>query len=101
MSELKKMGMEEEEAGTVLIDVPPEPLIPAFRKKDIPAKGAALGTIYHKILEKLDYGQVLNRLQIQAQIQALKIQGFLTEEEEISVDCGMILRFVRSAWGAE
>lgn len=99
VSELKKMGMEEEEAGTVLIDVPPEPLIPAFRKKDIPAKGAALGTIYHKILEKLDYGQVLNRPQIQAQIQALKIQGFLTEEEETSVDCGMILRFVRSSLG--
>lgn len=99
VSELKKMGMEEEEAGTVLIDVPPEPLIPAFRKKDIPAKGAALGTIYHKILEKLDYGQVRNRPQIQAQIQALKIQGFLTEEEETSVDCGMILRFVRSSLG--
>ncbi|MDY3919491.1 MAG: helicase-exonuclease AddAB subunit AddA [Candidatus Limivivens sp.] len=100
VSELKKMGGPEEEPGEALYqEEMPLPWIPEFMKAPGEATGADRGTIYHRFLEKLDFGKAGEQAQIEAQIEALYSRGYLTEDEKKTLHARSIFRFVNSALG--
>ncbi|MDO5423691.1 MAG: helicase-exonuclease AddAB subunit AddA [Eubacteriales bacterium] len=100
VSELKRMGMTEEENGETLYEEePPTPWIPEFMKEKTETTGAGRGTIYHRFLEKLDYGKTDEPVQIEEQIWKLREQGFFTEEESRVLYPQALWRFVRSPLG--
>lgn len=100
VSELKKQSqVEEQPEGFVLYEEPQiVPLIPRFLTEES-LSGAARGTIYHKILEKLDYTCAGDSLQIQEQIRKMVEDQRLTEKDASCVEADKLLRFVRSPVG--
>ncbi len=57
VSELKKFAQfdEREDGAALYEELPPVPLIPEFLKEKSEVSGAARGTIYHKLMECLDF----------------------------------------------
>ena len=101
VSEVKRMQEPVQEESHVLYEEKPvETYVPAFmREKEATPQGAARGTIYHRVLENLDYGKTEDLDQIKAQIKALGQQGKLTKIMEKTVRAQDIYRFVQSALG--
>ena len=101
VSEVKRMQEPVQEESYVLYEEKPvETYVPAFmREKEATPQGAARGTIYHRVLENLDYGKTEDLDQIKAQIKALGQQGKLTKIMEKTVRAQDIYRFVQSALG--
>ena len=87
VSEVKRMQEPVQEESYVLYEEKPvETYVPAFmREKEATPQGAARGTIYHRVLENLDYGKTEDLDQIKAQIKALGQQGKLTKIMEKTV----------------
>ena len=75
VSELKKQGREEPEEETVYLyaEKEQEPIIPDFMKEEQEPllQGAARGTVYHRILECLDYARVDSQQAIEKQMEEL------------------------------
>lgn len=83
VTELKKLRMQEEsDSGEELY---PEsdiiPLIPQFVEKSEEKGGAARGTIYHTIMECMDFGAVTGLSQAEAELGRLAAEGKITEED--------------------
>ena len=105
VSELKRAGEEEEEAGERMFETqdglnkepeegeprpkPEEdfvPIVPAFMQKEEKVlQGAARGTAYHKILECLDFTKAESEEQVQRQLEALQEENKMSREEADSV----------------
>lgn len=107
VSELKKLSQETEEESVPLIPLeykePLEndfiPTIPTFMKevelkegKDLAAN--EVGTLYHRILERLDFTSVMDDDTLIKQIHSFVENGVLSEEELAAVDTKRILNFV-------
>lgn len=71
------------------------PLIPRFMQEEVEVSGAARGTVYHKVLENLDF----NGGEAAEQIAALKESGRLSLEEAEILDIRKIARFLSSPLG--
>lgn len=83
VTELKKLRMQEESDSSE--ELYPEsdiiPLIPQFVEKTEEKGGAARGTVYHTIMECMDFGAVKELAQAEAELRRLVEEGRITEEE--------------------
>ena len=116
VSELKRAGEEEEEAGERMYEAeegrtkmqPAEeeqeeefvPIVPAFMQREEKVlQGAARGTAYHKILECLDFTRAESEEQVQAQIEALQEENKMSREEADSVRVRDLVWFAKGMLG--
>ena len=103
VSELKKQGREEPEEETVYLyaEKEQEPIIPDFMKEEQKPllQGAARGTVYHRILECLDYARVDSQQAIEKQMEELLKEEKISKETAKVVRSSQISWFVRSAVG--
>ena len=116
VSELKRGGEEEEEAGERMYEAeegrtkmqPAEeeqeeefvPIVPAFMQREEKVlQGAARGTAYHKILECLDFTRAESEEQVQAQIEALQEENKMSREEADSVRVRDLVWFAKGMLG--
>ncbi len=83
VTELKKLRIAEE--SDAVQELYPEsdviPLIPQFIEKTGAATGAARGTIYHTVMEWMDFAKVHTLTDVDAELAGLVEKGKLTEEE--------------------
>ena len=75
------------------------PLIPKFIQEQEPLSGAAKGTVYHKFMEYLDYGQEANEQGVKKQRELLRGAGKMTKEEVGIIDCKKVVGFLKSKIG--
>ncbi|MBQ4473267.1 MAG: helicase-exonuclease AddAB subunit AddA [Lachnospiraceae bacterium] len=99
VSELKMADREEsiyEQADAQMFETP----LPRFMREDEEAdeeiRGAALGTVYHKIFEVLTWTEDMTREEMDAALDAIVSQGFLSAEELAAVKPYRIWKFVSS-----
>lgn len=106
VSELKKLTQyDAQEDGQMLYEESaPVPLIPEFLQKEQEVTGAARGTIYHKLMECLDFKCFLGIFDpaplLEAEIRRLLAGGHLSEEEALLIERKKILQFLRSPLAA-
>ncbi len=113
VSELKKLSQAEDmEQGVRLFEEPtPVPLIPAFLQKEKELSGAARGTIYHKVMECLDFTVFADDFEknmestqscdkIQSEIRRMVANGQLTEEEAELVELQKMRLFLENPLAA-
>lgn len=99
VSELKKAGkrVAEEEEGVVLFE-PPVPRFMETGPKPAPEEdaltGARLGTVYHKIMECLEWRKGILREEAEQMLEELVRKGRITEEELAAADTGKIWQFL-------
>ena len=74
VSELKHRGQEEE-------DEPAERPVYTEDQEEASRRGMLRGTVYHRVMEKLDYRRPLTVPELEIQLREWKEQGIFTEEE--------------------
>ena len=74
VSELKHRGQEEE-------DEPAERPVYTEDQEEASRRGMLRGTLYHRVMEKLDYRRPLTVPELETQFREWKEQGIFTEEE--------------------
>ena len=98
VTELKKLRIQEESDGGE--ELYPEsdiiPLIPQFIEKTEEKSGAARGTIYHTIMEWMDFSDMTELPQVEEELLRLVELGKVTEEEKNAVRPSDFLRFAES-----
>ncbi len=98
VTELKKLRMQEESDSSE--ELYPEsdlvPLIPQFVEKTEEKGGAARGTVYHAIMECMDFGVVKEMAQVEAELQRLVEEGRITKEDLQVVRAKDFLLFART-----
>lgn len=100
VSELKRKEQEQEEAEELYSRPEVIPLIPAFiREKEEEYTGALKGTVYHKVLEHLDYEKIESREQIQSQIDQMLLEKQLDRQAWESIRTEDFLEFAESRLG--
>lgn len=103
VSELKKrtaFSEEREETGEELVkEEIPTPLVPAFMEEAGTPLGAARGSVYHKIMELLDFAQDYDRIRLKEQMELWVRDGYLSEEQIKSVNLTDILSLLSSSVG--
>lgn len=82
VSEVKRMkNADTEESEILLEETETEEIVPLFMQETkAELKGAARGTLYHRVWEKLDYGKIDTKEQIEKQLEHI-----LTAEEKKSI----------------
>jgi ATP-dependent helicase/nuclease subunit A len=75
------------------------PVIPSFIQEKQEVKGAARGTVYHRLLEHLDYERSKDDAGIRQQVQELVQEGRMTEKEAGVIRVSDILQFRKSSLG--
>ena len=76
------------------------PLIPKFMKEEKEElQGAALGTIYHRILERLDLEREVTEASLREQLKQMVNSGLLRAGEAETVRIPRLLRFASSSIG--
>lgn len=101
VSELKKQGQHQESGEVEELYREPAvvPLLPKFRSSERAKIGAAVGTLYHKFLEHLDYERTENLEQLKEQLeQMVERQRFLKEDAQV-IQLSRIQRFLSSSIG--
>lgn len=101
VSELKKQGQHQEggEVEELYREPAVVPLLPKFRSSEKAKIGAAVGTLYHKFLEHLDYERTENLEQLKEQLeQMVEKQRFLKEDAQV-IQLSRIQRFLSSSIG--
>ena len=100
VSELKHLAMErleEEQEGEQLYPRKEEEApLPAFMKQEEAIQGAARGTVYHKVFEKIVFGAVHSLEDVEAELDRMVQSGFLSEEEKAVVKLKDIFAFMQS-----
>ncbi len=113
VSELKKLSQEPEEEDSIslvplnLSDLKEEdfiPTIPSFRRKEETKEGILLaanevGTLYHHILECIDFKEVTNEETLHTQLSSLVERGVLSKEELDILKPEKLLHFLLSPLG--
>lgn len=107
VSEIKRLHLEEEEAGEVVYskeyeeekeESEFEAYIPEFMsEKPEEVKGAAKGTLYHLILSKMDFGRDYEEVEIKEYLSKLIIDKKITNEELASIDVRQFKKFFDSS----
>lgn len=104
VSELKKVG--EDEPGEELFYTPDMvPLIPKFMQEEKAAlEGAARGTVYHKVMECLDYSRLITSLhepmqELKQQLDEMISQEKLSKEDAKCLDIQDLIHFLDSELG--
>lgn len=104
VSELKRAG-EEEPGEELYFESDLVPLIPEFIKDEKePPEGAARGTVYHKVLECLDYGRLETcleqpRIELEFQIEQMIMDGKLSKEDTGCLNLTDLEVFLRTELG--
>ena len=100
VSELKHLAMElleEEQEGERLYSKEEEEApLPAFMKKEETLTGAARGTVYHKVFEKISLGAIHGQEDVEAELERMLQKGFLSEDEKKVVKTKEIFTFTQS-----
>lgn len=100
VSELKKRAYMEEEEGEVLVKEPESiPLLPKFLQEEEQVTGAARGTVYHKVMERLDFSGEYDRERLEQERKLLVEQGRMTQEEAECIRIQDLLEFFHSSLG--
>lgn len=99
VSEVKRMQMDnEEESEALLEEKKPEEIVPLFMQETkSELKGAAKGTLYHRIWENLDYEKIDTKNQIEEQFNKMLETGKLTVEERKTIWLPDFLKFVKTS----
>ena len=100
VSELKSLRQTADEGEEYALYPEPEvvPLIPDFIEPK-EATGAALGTIYHKFLECLDFAGESTEKALSSQLETLCLKGKLTREEARQIHLPKIAGLLESELG--
>lgn len=102
VSELKREQAPEPDAEPTAVLYPEEEeIIPRFIRGNTEEKlqGARRGTVYHKIFERLDYGETLTADSADRQIMRMRENGYLLPEEYNSVYRKDFQKFLESPLG--
>ena len=101
VSELKSMKQTQDTEEEYAVFTEPDviPLLPKFLREKQEVKGAAKGTIYHKLLENLDFCMEAAVPSVQRQLEKLCQGGKLTEEEAAAIKAPEIVHFLRTGLG--
>lgn len=81
VSELKRKSLEQAEEGFQQMMVEKEEVVPKFLQITGKISGAARGTVYHTVFEKLDFAEALEENNIEVQLDKMVEEKVLTEEE--------------------
>ncbi len=93
VSEIKRMQAEEEDTYYYYKKIKPMVSKSEGKKK---ISGAAKGTIYHSILEHMDFKRIKNDEDIKSLLESLSDRGILSQEEISSIDFSKLSRFIHS-----
>jgi ATP-dependent helicase/nuclease subunit A len=101
VSQLKHAAMDEDLESCRLVADPEEEevTLPRFLQKETKISGASRGTVYHKLLERLDMAQLTtwgrkgDKEAFERQLFAWQQNGILTEEEKQAVDVPQFMKF--------
>ena len=97
VTELKRMEMgEREDAGSIFARRPMQ--IPEFMKDNQTITGATRGTLFHMVMQKLDFTNA-DQSGVAAQLEDMVRTGAVTDSEAACVDAGAIASFVSSPLG--
>lgn len=100
VSELKKRQYMEEENSEILIEEPElVPLLPNFMQETEILTGASRGTVYHKLLEILDYSKTYDKKSLGEEIERLTVDKKFTEEMKNCIKESDIFKFLNSSIG--
>jgi len=101
VSELKSMSqtLDTEEEYAVFTEPDVVPLLPEFLQEKQKLKGAAKGTVYHRLLEHLDYEKEASIPAVRAQLEEMCQAGKLTEEEAEVIKASEIVHFLQTGLG--
>ena len=103
VSELKQRELPEDpdrQAMELYPEADVVPLIPKFMKEEKEElQGAALGTIYHRILERLDLEREVTDVSLREQLKQMVNSGLLRTGEAETVRIPRLLRFASSSIG--
>ena len=102
VSELKKAAYEDEEQEELFPEVLPEKTIPRFMQgaKEEGISGSERGTLYHRIMECLDFGkEYRSEADVLSEMEALIAKGRIRKDAAELVAPGKILQFFRSELG--
>ena len=97
VTEIKKMKMEDDESYGFFDDVNLKKPLNFAASKSI--YGAALGTLMHLCMEKLDLTRISQAEDIVSQLQMLEHGGIITKDELDAIDTDKILSFANSSVG--
>ena len=100
VSELKRRGQGQTEEVAQLYREPAViPLLPRFRRGEKAKAGAAVGTLYHKFLEHLDFEKTESYQELDKQLGHMVVSGRLSPEDAQSIDLQKIQGFLSSSIG--
>lgn len=104
VSEIKHMGMDEDNEYAGKLDVEPvdslkDKIVPTFMGGDNTNYSASLGTQYHNLMEHLDYNRIDNVEQIKQQIEECIEKGFLDKDLAKKIVPDKIIDFTLSDVG--
>jgi ATP-dependent helicase/nuclease subunit A len=99
VSELKKQQDVLEDGSMLFAEEEVVPLLPKFLSDEETITGAGRGSIYHKVMELLDYTKEYNEDIISKEIKRFTNEGYLTEEMANCVNHTDILQFLESESG--
>ena len=100
VSEVKSGRLGREDSFELLEESPVIPYVPDFMKEEKgELSGAARGTAYHRLLERLDFEKTESPEAVEAQIVALTSQGKLTVEMARCISVKQIWEFCCSSLG--
>ncbi|MCI8402655.1 MAG: helicase-exonuclease AddAB subunit AddA [Lachnospiraceae bacterium] len=98
VSELKHAAMEEDPESCRLVEPEEEEVsLPRFLQKEQVVRGASRGTVYHKVLERIDltalaaWGQEKDTGALREQLCAWEAEGILTQAQADAVDLGQMI----------
>lgn len=98
VSELKRRG-QTDEAAQMYEEPAVIPLLPRFRQGEKANAGAAVGTLYHKFLEHLDYEKTETQLELKEQLHHMVRRQWLSKEDAESLNLENIWKFLSSSLG--
>lgn len=101
VTELKKQRMQEEtEYGEDLYpQTEPVPVLPQFIERTKEKTGATRGTLYHRIMERMDFDRLIEKPALQSvkeEMSRLEAVGKLTKEEKKSIRLSDFVTFAKS-----
>lgn len=101
VSELKSMRqtLDTEEEFTVFAEPDVVPLLPKFLQEKQEPTGAAKGTVYHRLLEHLDYEREASVPAVREQLEEMCRIGKLTKEEAEVIKASEIVHFLCTGLG--
>ena len=104
VSELKKrIYLSEESSGEngeeIIEEAPVVPLLPKFLQEEEEIKGASRGSVYHKVLELLDFTQEYNTTSLKEAIRQMEQDKIITKEMTKCIRIKDIQNFLHSNIG--